>query len=296
MICYKVVTKWKKSCIVHRGRSDGRNIQMAKDFFIATQETVLKLNANEREIFDYVVKNMNQVKRMSIQKFAAAQFVSTTSIFRFAQKLGFKGYADFINSLLVTTHSKSDVAIPEVIVGGNYSEAYLKNAIEAVRVMSPTVAEAVIKRLGQNPQVYILCDDNTHGIGQYCEKLLIGLGFRAYFPEAAYQRQTLVDHITSRDMIIALSYSGEDAQLVDFIERVYLKERPFLLSVTRADNNILESLSDANFYVFAEEIRMHGMDLTSSVPMLMILELLAYQYVKSRSEGGGGLRNGDVLS
>jgi len=58
------------------------------------------------------------------------------------------------------------------------------------------------------------------------------------------------------------------------------------MSITRADNNILESLSDANFYVFAEEIRLHGMDLTSSVPMLMILELLAYEYVKSKRDGG----------
>ena len=261
---------------------------MAEDFFKATQETVSKLNAGEREIFDYVVKNMNQVKRMSIHKFAAAQFVSTTSIFRFAQKLGFKGYADFINSLLVTSHTKSDVSIPEVIVGNNYSEAYLKNAMEAVRVMSPKKVAEVVERLKKVPHVYILCDDNTHGIGQYCEKLLIGLGFRAYFPEAAYQRQTLVDHITSKDMIIALSYSGEDAMLVDFIERVYLKQRPYLMSVTRADNNILESLSDSNFYVFAEEIRIHGMDLTSSVPMLMILELLAYEYVKGQRSGGEG--------
>ena len=260
---------------------------MAQDFFKATQETARKLNANELEIFDYVVKNMDQVKRMSIQKFAAQQFVSTTTIFRFAQKLGFTGYADFIDSLLVTTHVKSDVTIPDVIIGGNYSEAYLKNAMEAVRVMSPKVVAQVMDILKQKPSVYILCDDNTHGIGQYCEKLLIGLGFRAYFPEAAYQMQTLVDHISSKDMIIALSYTGEDALLVDFIERVYLKERPFLMSVTRADNNILESLSDANFYVFADEIRVHGMDLTSSVPMLMILELLIYEYVRSQSGGRG---------
>jgi len=259
---------------------------MSKDFFKTTQETVRKLNENELEIFDFVVKNMDAVKQMSIQKFAAEQFVSTTSIFRFAQKLGFKGYADFINSLLVTTHSKKDVEIPDVIVGGNYSEMYLKNAIEAVRVMSPKMVAGVVEILKHRPSIYILCDDNTHGIGQYCEKLFIGLGFRAYFPEAAYQMQTLVDHIRGKDMIVALSYSGEDALLVDFIERVYLKERPYLMSVTRADNNILESLSDANFYVFAEEIRLHGIDLTSSVPMLMILELLAYEYVKSTRDGG----------
>ena len=80
-------------------------------------------------------------------------------------------------------------------------------------------------------------------------------------------------------MVIALSYNGEDAVLIDVIQRIFLREHPYLLSITRADNNPLESLSDANFYVFADKIRIHGMDLTSSVPMLMILELLIYKYI-----------------
>lgn len=258
---------------------------MAKDFFEVTQESSRQLNRTERQLFDFVVKNMDEIKQKSIQKFAAEQFVSTTSIFRFTQKLGFSGYADFINSLIITSHSKKDIEVPEVVIGGNYSEMYLKNAIEAVRVISPQRVADVIKVLERNPHIYILCDDNTHAIGQYCEKLFIGLGFRAYFPEAAYQMQTLVDHIHDQDMIIALSYSGQDRLLVDFIERACLKERPYLMSITRSDNNILESLSDANFYIFAEEIRLHGIDLTSSVPMLMILELLAYEYVKVKHGG-----------
>jgi len=254
---------------------------LAKDFFEATQETVRKLNSNEREIFDFVVKNMDEVRQMSIQSFAAQRYVSTTSIFRFAQKLGFKGYSDFIDSLRDTAVNKKNAIVPDVVIGRNYSEMYLKNAMEAVRVMSQQYVADIVEVLTRRPNIYILCDNNTHVIGQYCEKLLIGLGFRAYFPEAAYQMQTLEDHIRSTDMIIALSYSGEAPLLIDFIERVYLKERPYLLSITRADNNILETLSDANFYIFAEEICLHGIDLTSSVPMLMILELLVYEYIRA---------------
>jgi RpiR family glv operon transcriptional regulator len=94
--------------------------------------------------------------------------------------------------------------------------------------------------------------------------------------------QNLVNRIRSQDMIIALSYSGQDEILIDFIQRVFLKERPYLLSITRADNNPLESLSDANFYVFADQIRVPGMDLTSNVPMLMIIEMLIYEYMSRR--------------
>jgi len=252
---------------------------LVRDFFDATHETIRNLNQTERQLFDYVVKNMDKVKQQSIQKFAEDWLLSTTTIFRFTQKLGFSGYADFINSLLVTSHSKESAVLPDVVLGRGYSEEYLKNAMEAVRVMSPRRVEEVLKTLARRPDIYVLADDNTHSIGQYCERLFIGLGFHAYFPEAAYQVQNLANHIRSQDMIVALSYSGKDAVLIDVIERVFLRGRPYLLSITRADNNPLESLSDANFYVFAEEIRLHGMDLTSSVPMLMILELLTYEYI-----------------
>lgn len=255
------------------------------DFFEATQDAIRNLNQTERQLFDYVVKNMDEVRYMSIQKFASEQFLSTTTIFRFTQKLGFSGYSDFINSLLVTSHSRQDTVLPNVIMNRDYSEEYLKNAMEAVRVMSQKQIADVVALLSRKPNIYILADDNTHVIGQYCERLFIGLGFHAYFPETAYQMQNLVNRISGEDMIMALSYSGQDAAMISFIEKVFLSERPYLFSVTRADNNPLESLSDANFYVFADEIHVSGMDLTSSVTMLMIVELLVYEYiVKSKTQ------------
>jgi len=255
---------------------------LAKDFFEATSETIRNLNQTEQSLFDYVVKNMDEVKYMSIQKFAEEKYLSTTTIFRFTKKLGFSGYADFINSLLVTSHSHQNTTMPNVIIGKGYSEEYLKNALEAVRVMSPNQMRNVVAILSHRPNIYILTDDNAHTIGQYCERLFIGLGFHAYFPETAYQMRNLVNHIEPNDMIIALSYTGQDCEMIDFIERVFLTERPHLLSITRADNNPLESLSDTNFYVFADEIRVPGMDLTSSVTMLMIVELLIYEYIATK--------------
>jgi len=252
---------------------------MAVDFFEATGETIRDLNQTERKLFNYVVKNMHEVKDMSIQKFASEQFLSTTTIFRFTQKLGFSGYSDFINSLLVTTHDQQREELPEITRVRDYSKEYLENALETVRVISPKRVKEVIDLLSHKPRIYILTDDNTHTIGQYCERLFIGLGFHAYFPETAYQRQNLVNRIRSQDMIIALSYSGQDEVLVDFIQRVFLTEQPYLLSITRADNNPLQSLSNSNFYVFADVIHVPGMSLTSSITMLMIVELLVYEYM-----------------
>jgi len=256
---------------------------MARDFFEATAETIKILNTTERKIFDYVVKNIQDVKGMSIQKFAEGQFLSTTTIFRFTQKLGFSGYSDFINSLLITAHrkDKEEASVSRSSSNGDLSKNYLGNAVESIRVMPEKSVIEVVELLHQKPRIYILTDDHTHSLGQYCERLFIGLGFHAYFPETAYQRQNLTNRIRNQDMIIALSYTGDDPFLMDFIQRVFLSEKPHLLSITRADNNLLENLSDHNFYIFSDEVMTPSMNLTSGVPMLMIVELLAYQYLLS---------------
>jgi len=258
---------------------------MAQDFFKATQETVRDLNKTERDLFEYVVKNIHNVKQMSIREFAESKFLSTATIFRFAQKLGFSGYTDFAESLIVTAHmqQQENIEAPTIIKGQNNRESYLKNILETTRVMSEKQVEEVVELLKQKPNIYILTDDKTHTLGQYCERLFIGLKFHAYFPETAYQRQNLVNKIGSSDMILALSYSGEDSTLLDFVERVFLKQKPYLLSITRAENNPLENLSDTNFYVFADEIKTGAMDLTSGVAMLMLVELLAYEFMNKQN-------------
>lgn len=252
------------------------------DFFVSTQDQLKQLNKTETELFEYVIKNMYLVKEMSIQRFAAERFLSTSTIFRFVQKLGFSGYTEFINSLLVTVHSQTTPQIPEAIQKNEYGGEYLDNLMESVRVMAPKRVEEVLGVLRKRPDIYILTDGSTHTIGQYYERMLIGLGFRAYFPEVLYHRQHLAQHIGDGDLVIALSYSGSDPELIQFIETVFLKAKPYLMSITRAENNVLQGLSDTNFYVFADEITMNGMDLTSAVPMLMILEQLIYTYLGER--------------
>ncbi|MDR3053032.1 MAG: MurR/RpiR family transcriptional regulator [Coriobacteriales bacterium] len=249
---------------------------MSQDFFEATQKTLPRLNQTERALFDYVVKNMATVKDMSIQRLAADRYLSTTTIFRFAQKLGFAGYSDFINSLLVTEHRSHSPAVPAVVQSRAYCDEYLKNVMEAVRVMPSEKVEQIRQLLEGKPNVYILTDNDTNDIGRYAEKLFLGLGLRTYFPEVDYQVTAMLDMVQGDDLIIALSYMGEDLALINTLEHIFFDKKPFLLSVTRADNNSVQNMSDANFYVFADEIHLNGIDLTSRVSMLMILELIVY--------------------
>ena len=202
---------------------------MAQDFFEATQGALERLNPTERKLFAYVVKNMGHVKDLSIQRFAAEQYLSTTTIFRFARKLGFAGYTDFVNSLLVTEQRSRAASVPSVLRSKAYADEYLKNAMEAVRVMPADKVARVLEVLRRQPNVHILCDSNAGELGRYCEKLFLALGRRTYFPEVGYQVVALLDLLEDGDLLIALTYSGEEPALIQTVERILLDKRPFLL-------------------------------------------------------------------
>ncbi len=249
---------------------------MVNNFFELTNKVLPHLNATERVLFDYVVKNMDEVKNMSIQKFAKTNFLSTTTIFRFTQKLGFEGYSDFQKSLIIASYDAEKSQIPNVINKKSYSEEYLKNVIETIRVLPEEKIKKFKEYLTGERCIYILCDESTNDIGRYCEKLFMLAGHRTYFPEVNYQFQSVYDHISDEDVVIALSYFGNDVNHIDSIEKILHKKKPLLVSITRADNNILQNMSDINFYVFADEIKINDIDLTTRVSMIMILELIIY--------------------
>jgi RpiR family glv operon transcriptional regulator len=246
------------------------------DFYEVTRNTVADLNQTEQKLFDYVVKNMDSVKTMSIHKLASECYLSSTTVFRFTRKLGFLGYSDFIRCLLVTSHQVRSDSVPAVLHKKTYSEDYLKNITEAVRMLAPEKIDLVRAHLRRKPRVYLITDNHTHDIGRYCERLFFGLGLITYFPEVKYQETVMLAQVTSEDMLVCLSFSGEDQNTLETIERIYLTARPFLLSLTRADNNTLQNISDVNFYIFADELKQNDLDLTSRVSMIMILELIVF--------------------
>ena len=65
--------------------------------------------AAEKNIAKYILENANLIERMTIQELAQKTFTSHTSIIRFAQKLGMKGFKDFKIMLVKSIEQKNHV-------------------------------------------------------------------------------------------------------------------------------------------------------------------------------------------
>lgn len=251
------------------------------DFFDQANSHVRELNGSEKKIFEYVVRNAQSVGDMRIQELANACYVSTTTIMRFARKLGFSGYRDFAESLRFSTQRRTVSEIPSVLRESSYGEEYLKNIIESVRVLTEAKVRQFSRAIAAAPTVYCYGTGLDREVAGYAHHLFTALGFRSLFLNRTFEAQAAMGRLQPQDMALLVSMSGEQQEVVAFAERLKATPGGVVAALTHSANNTLQSLSTIDFYVFADRILYHDFDLTSRTAMFVIVELLAHRLMAS---------------
>lgn len=247
------------------------------DFYKLTSERVPKLSATEKNIFNFCIKNMHRIKSMSIRELAAECYVSTTTLFRFVKKLGFEGYSDFLESVRETEMASRQLSIPSIVHDENYRDSYLKNLIEAVKVITDEKVEAFDRIMSRYPKIYLLGEGLSEEAVRYLARMLVSMGYEAECPREDYEINSVLRRVKREDVLLVLSYTGNNPRTIHRIEQIFTIATPTIVSITRADNNSIQNMSDLNFYVFADEINYNDIDLTSRCGMIAIMETLLYR-------------------
>lgn len=256
------------------------------DFYEKTSSAVPNLTTGEQEIFNYVIKNLHVVKSLSIRQLAEKCFVSTTTLFRFVKKLGYEGYNDFIDDVRETEYASRKIDIPNIVARDDYRDSYLKNVIEAVKVITDEKMEMFDKLMSRNPDIYILAEGLSGEVAYYIKRLLVSCGYNVEVPKEEYEFKSVLKKIKRDDILLALSYNGNNQSVIHNIERIFAISTPKIISITRSDNNAIQNMSDLNFYVFADEIEYEDEDITSRIGMIAIIETLMYKRIVSMSSSG----------
>jgi len=249
------------------------------DFFSITSKYINSLNANEKEIYNFIVRNMEEVKNYTIRELASKCFVSPATIIRFLRKIGFKGYSDFITVLRYTDLDSDNNYNPFVVSQDEYKIEYLKNIYESVRVLEKEKVDKIIKLLQIKPRIIVMARGLDKSVGHYFEYIFSGLGFEVLFPEDYYFRKMTLNGVKDNDLVFFFSFEGEDEQLIQDIEELNARSKAIIISITSADNNSIQNMSHINLYVFADFVQFKEIHLTSRVSMIAIIDILAYQYI-----------------
>ena len=243
-----------------------------------------QMSAIERRIADFLLEESHLLRDYSSQQLANALKISQSSVVKFSQKLGFKGYPDLKYSIgeSIARGDAGDSASGSVEPGTDDPHAalaenlwYIKTRAEQeTRLINPASGIDAIARL----------------IGKAGKVFLIGLGEDGIPARAFAMRLSLLDILTvhhfdavlmtasistatKADVLLVFSEHGQQTNLCK-ISRQFRERHGKVISVTRHSANPLRAHADHSLLVSAHDDRAHIVPLIYHSALRHLLDMI----------------------
>ena len=200
-----------------------------------------QLNDNDLYIWQYISTHRKECERLSIDDLANHCHVSRTTILRFSKRLGLKGYTELKVYLRIDNELYKHKQTGLELVYKTYAD-YMNDIKE--RNFTD-----VIEMIDRANNVYVYgCGNIQNSVALELKRSFLVVGKLFFNIESKNETKAFVDIIERDDMIVMISFSGENEQIVDFAKKLKTKGTP-IMSITATHNNTLSHLADVALYV-----------------------------------------------
>lgn len=242
------------------------------------------MSAIERRIADYILDNAHLLRDYSSQQLASALGISQSSVVKFSQKLGFKGYPDLKYSVgqAVARGSDGQPASndPAPAPGDGYQQ--LQDALrrskaaaeDETRLLNPRAhIEQIVARLDRAQKVFVcgLGDDGLFA-REFAMRLSL-LGMLTVHHADAILMMTNISAARPGDLMIVFSEFGKLPQLSQ-LSRTFQDAGGAVVSITRHTANPLRAHADAALVVSAHDPAPHIEQLLYRSSLQYLLDFL----------------------
>ena len=220
-----------------------------------------RMSAVERRIADFILENAQLLRDYSSQQLASALGISQSSVVKFTQKLGFRGYPDLkysVGESIGRTEDTDDDTAPHAErPGGDTMGAMLwqrkAQAEEATRLINePDTMRELVAALDAAGKVFLigLGEDELHARGFAARLSLLGIVAIRHVDVGRMAAQVAMS--APGDLLIVFSEHGKHPALVK-VARYFREHRGRVVTVTRHTSNPIRALSDIALAVAAHD-------------------------------------------
>ncbi len=224
-----------------------------------------RMSAIERRIADFIVENAQLLRDYSSQQLANALGISQSSVVKFCQKLGFKGYPDLklaINEAVIRADSNGSTQPLPQDASHAAAQGYglwlrKSEAEEATRLINPPgTLTAVAEAIGRAGTVFIigLGEDDLHARTLALRLAQLGI-LTVHNFDAAHMTASL-SAARPDDVLLAFSEHGQQPALGQ-LARHMRSQRGKVVTITRHSANALRAQADLAMLVSAHDERTH---------------------------------------
>ncbi|MDR6938285.1 MurR/RpiR family transcriptional regulator [Luteibacter sp. 3190] len=217
-----------------------------------------RMSAVERRIADFILENAHLLRDYSSQQLANALGISQSSVVKFTQKLGFRGYPDLKYSVGETIARSEDTATaapsgerPEDDLLGAMLWERKAQAEEATRLLNGRdTMQELSNTIAAAGKVYLigLGEDDLHARGFAMRLSLLGITAIRHADVGRMAAQVAL--CQPGDALVVFTEHGKHPALVK-IARYFREQRGRVITVTRHTSNPVRALADVGLAVAA---------------------------------------------
>ena len=206
-----------------------------------------KLTTTDFNVLNYLMANKQKIQKQSIHEIAEEAFTSSASIVRLAKKLGFSGFSEmkyYVKSELEDNSEefKSSISLLE------------QDIQDTLNLISEQNLQPICKQIKNAKRIFCYGTDwgEKNAAGYLTRNFLACNIFMHQFPSITEFLWTL-DQIEENDLVIILSFSGNNEDLKRLIPLLKVKNVP-IFSITPLSGNFLSSEATYRLYYKATQL------------------------------------------
>lgn len=242
-----------------------------------TYRQIAELNETETYIYQYVIKNIDKVIKMSVRDLADETHVSTATIVRFSQKLDCQGFVEFKIRLKLF---QKGLVLPDT-----------DDEIDMIQDFFEYAKSDNFKKKIDQFVTYIQNADQIFFLGIGTSGLLGRFGAR-YFSNVGYFSQGIDDPYYPpptdekyNSVLIVLSESGETREIIDQL-KMYQSKKMKIITITNKPGTTIDHMADLSIYYYVKNVILpQTYNVSTQIPVMYILERVtrALQDSKAKS-------------
>ena len=254
------------------------------------------LRRSEKQAADYILSHMEEAADLPLDRLAYSAKVSQPTVLRMLKALGFNGYKDFRYQLVAEFARETDREKPDQIMYGytlsrqdTLEEIPIKMAATTQRMMEETLKnfsgksyQKAVQKLKKARLIDIYSVENSEvtAMDLLTKLLYLGLPCR-HFSDYYFQRIS-AGSLTSEDVAVGISYSGESKDTVD-VMRTARKAGACTIVITNFRDSTIAKYADILICTSQEQF-FYGDAIFSRTTQLLIVDMIYMGIIASDYE------------
>ncbi|WP_172565984.1 SIS domain-containing protein [Vibrio navarrensis] len=253
-----------------------------------------QLSQSGRVIGDWIVENAEKAAQLTSQELAEQAQVSQSSIVKFTQRLGFKGYSAFKLALteeigrkqaMQTTPLHSDILAddPLAVIAQKLIKAKTDAMFQTTNALSYEACHQAVQWLSEARRVQIVGIGGSALTAKDLSYKLLKLGITTLAEQDSHVQIAVARTLSEQDVQIVISFSGERKEILVAAEAAK-EQGAKVIALSSPKKSRLRQIADMTFDTIADETEHRSSAIASRSAQNVITDLLFISLVQLRDE------------